>query len=149
MSDGVPPRPRYTRLVDAVEAVRRVLEGRADVRLAYLFGSVARGEGRASSDLDVGVVFSPVPAAAELDRLAIELEVAASRRVDLAVLNDAPPLLTHEAIRANRLIVCRDEDERVRFHTHATARYLDTARLRRVQHAYLRERAEAHRARST
>ena len=126
-----------------------MLEGRADVRLAYLFGSMARGEGRASSDLDVGVVFSPVPAAAELDRLATGLETAAGRRVDLVVLNDAPPLLAHEAIRANRLIVCRDEDERVRFHTHATARYLDTARLRRVQHAYLRERAEAHRARST
>ena len=126
-----------------------MLEGRADVRLAYLFGSEARGEGRASSDLDVGVVFSSVPAPAELDRLATNLETVAGRRVDLVVLNDAPPLLAHEAIRANRLIVCRDEDERVRFHTHATARYLDTARLRRVQHAFLRERAEARRARST
>ena len=94
-------------------------------------------------------MFSTVPAPAELDRLATDLEAAAGRRVDLVVLNDAPPLLAHEAIRANRLIVCRDEDERVRFHTRATKRCLDTAHLRRVQHAYLRERAEAHRARST
>lgn len=129
--------------MDAIEAVRRALEVRADVRLAYLFGSTARGEARPSSDLDVGVVFSPVPAAAELDRLATDLEAAAGRRVDVVALNDAPPLLAHEVIRSGRLIVCRDEDERVSFHTRAVSRYLDTAHLRRVQHAYLRERAEA------
>ena len=136
-----------TSVVDGVAALGRVLEGRADVRLAYLFGSVARGEGHQSSDLDVGVVFSPIPAPAPLDQLVTDLEAAAGRRLDLVVLNDAAPLLTHEAIRAGRMIVCRDDDERVSFETHATARYLDTAHLRRVQHFYLRERAEARRAR--
>ena len=131
---------------DGVEAVRRVLEERTDVRLAYLFGSVARGEARPSSDLDVGVVFSPIPAPAQLDQLGTDLEAAAGRPVDLVVLNEAPPLLTHEAIRGGRVIVCRDDDERVGFETRATARYLDTAHLRRVQHRYLRERAEARRA---
>jgi hypothetical protein len=132
---------------DTLDAVRRVLERRADVRLAYLFGSAARGNARAASDLDVGVVFSPIPAPAQLDQLATDLEASAGRRVDLVVLNDAPPLLTHEAIRAGRVIVCGNDDERVDFETRATARYLDTAHLRRVQHRYLRERAEARRAR--
>ena len=141
-------RPRYTHLVDVVEAVRRVLEGRTDVLLAYVFGSVARGEARPSSDLDLGVVFRFVPVPRERDRLTTDLEVAAGRRVDLVVLNEAPPLLTHEAIREGRLIVCRDEDERVRFETRATARYLDTRYLRQVQHRYLRERVDARRARS-
>jgi predicted nucleotidyltransferase len=132
---------------DGIVALSRVLEGCAEVRLAYLFGSAARGEARRSSDLDVGVVLSPIPAPAQLDKLVTDLEAAAGRRVDLVVLNDAAPLLTHEAIRARRLIVCRDDDERVGFETRATTRYLDTAHLRRVQHAYLRERAEARRAR--
>ena len=125
-----------------------MLRHRVDVRLAYLFGSVARGEARRSSDLDVGVVLSPIPAPEQLARLVSDLEAVAGRRVDLVVLNEAPPLLTHEVIRTGRLIVCRDEDERVRFQTRATARYLDTGYLRRVQHGYLRERAEALRARS-
>ena len=132
---------------DGVEALRRALAGRSDVRLGYLFGSAARGESRPASDLDVGIVFLPVPAPPELDQLATDLESAAGRRVDLVVLNEAAPLLTHEAIRARRLIVCRDDDERVEFETRATRRYLDTAHLRRVQHEYLRERAEARRAR--
>jgi predicted nucleotidyltransferase len=131
---------------DRGQTVRRVLEGRVDVRLAYLFGSVARGDARAASDLDVGVVFSPLPAPVQLDQLVADLEGAAGCRVDLVVLNHAAPLLTHEAIRAGRVIVCRDDDERVRFETRATARYLDTAHLRRIQHQYLRERAEARRA---
>ena len=103
-------------------------------------------EGRRSSDLDVGVVFSTIPTAL-LDQLATDLGAAAGRRVDLVALSEAPPLLTHEVIRAGQLIVCRDDDERVRFETHATALYLDTAHLRGVQHGYLRERAEARRAR--
>lgn len=134
--------------MDVIEAVRRVLDARADVQLAYVFGSLARGEARPSSDLDLGVVFRFVPAPRELDRLTTDLEVAAGRRVDLVVLNEAPPLLTHEAIRGGRLIVCRDEDERVRFQTRATTRYLDTRYLRQVQHRYLRERVDALRARS-
>jgi hypothetical protein len=35
----------------------------------------------------------------------------------------------------------------VSFEARTTARYLGTAHLRRVQHAYLRQRAEAYRAR--
>lgn len=139
---------RYTRRVEAIEAIRRVLEGRTDVRLAFVFGSLARGEVRPSSDCDVGVVFAPMPDGRALDRLSTDLEGAARRRVDLVVLNDAPPLLTHEVIREGRMIVCRDEDERVRFETRATARYLDTHHLRQVQHGYLRERVDAYRARS-
>ena len=66
--------------------------------------------------------------------------------MDLVVLNAAPPLLAREIIARGRLLICRDEDERVRFETHTTARSQDTAHFRRVQYAYLRERAEAHRA---
>ena len=138
-----------TRMEERIEAVRRVLDERAAVRLAYLFGSVARGQGHPASDLDVGVRFSPIPAPAQLDQLVAHLEAAAGCRVDLVVLNEAAPLLTHEAIRAGQVIVCRDEDERVAFETQATARYMDTAYLRRVQHHYLRERAEARRAHQT
>ncbi len=132
-----------------MEAIRRLLEERRDVRIAYLFGSAVRGEERPSSDLDVAVLCRPRPQPRELDRLTAELQEAAHRRVDLVVLDSAPPLLSHEVIATGRLLVCRDEAERVTFEVRANARYLDTAHLRRVQHAYLRDRAEAYRARSS
>jgi predicted nucleotidyltransferase len=128
-----------------VEALTALLDRRDDVRLAYVFGSVAAGHARRGSDLDVAVLFALPPAPAALDVLAEELEAVAGRRIDLVNLATAPPLLTHEIIRSGRCIVCRDGGERGEFEARQTLRYLDTAHLRRIQDEYLRERVEARR----
>jgi hypothetical protein len=133
--------------VEAIEAIESVLAPRSNVRLAYLFGSAARGRERASSDVDIAILFDGLPEPHELDRLTSDLEGAGCRRVDLVVLNTAPPLLTHEVLRTGRVLVCRDDDDRARFELRAIARYLDTAHLRALQRASLREWAEAARAR--
>ncbi len=135
--------------MEALESIRQILLNRDDVTLAYAFGSAVRGEQRASSDIDIGVLFERVPDARELDRLATALEKVGRRAVDLVVLDTAPPLLAHEVIATGRLLVARDEGRRVRFEARVAARYLDSAHLRRVQEGYLRERAEAYRARSS
>ena len=126
-----------------LEAVREILEHFGEVRLAYVFGSVAAGTARPSSDLDVAVLLTPDAGHAVVDRLTDALERASGRSVDLVDLSLAPPLLAHEVVSQGKLILSRDEAERVEFVTRAVARYLDTAHLRKVQHQYLRERAEA------
>jgi predicted nucleotidyltransferase len=133
--------------MECVDSIRRALEARTDVRLVYVFGSTARGEARASSDIDVAVLFETLPEVGDLDQLAADLQTTAGRRVDLVVLNTAPPLLASEIVKTGRRLTCRSEADRVRFETHAAARYLDTAHMRRIQHRYLRERVEAFRAR--
>lgn len=133
--------------VSGTDAIHAFLLARDDVRLAYVFGSGARGELRPGSDLDVAVLFAREPALEALDRLSFDLSEAAGRTVDLVLLGTAPPLLAHEVVSTGRLLVCRDEEERVAFETRTAARYLDTARLRRVQDDYLRAHAEAFRAR--
>ena len=125
-----------------------MLEQEPRARLAYVFGSTARGTTQLNSDLDVAVLFDTVPEPRELDRLTEALEIAAGRRADLVILNAAPPLLAHEAIDG-RLVLCRDEDERVSFETRTLSLYMDTAYLRRVQYGYLREWAEAYRGGSS
>ena len=107
--------------MERIDAIRRVLESRADVRLVYVFGSAARGEARASSDVDVAVLFETLPEARDLDRLATDLHTVAGRRVDLVVLNTAPPLLANEIVRTGRRLTCRSEADRVRFETRTTA----------------------------
>lgn len=126
-----------------LETVREVLENFDEVRLAYLFGSVAAGTARPSSDLDVAVLLTPGTGQAVVDRLNDALERASGRTVDLVDLSLVPPLLAHEVVKQRKLIFSRDEAERVEFETRAVARYLDTANLRKVQHEYLRERVEA------
>lgn len=128
-----------------IQSVREVVQEFAEVRFAYVFGSVAAGTARASSDLDVTVFLSPGAADSISDQLIEKLEGVCGRTIDLVDLSSAPPLLAHEIVKNGRLITTRDEDERIDFVTRSIARYLDTAHLRKVQHDYLRERVEARR----
>jgi len=50
--------------------------------------------------------------------------------IDIVMLNRAPPLMRHRAIRDGKRLVERDRDERVRLETRAILDYLDTAPLR-------------------
>ena len=132
----------------SIEAVRSLLDTRPQVRLAYIFGSLASGNESPSSDLDVGILFAANPSPEALDRLSVELEAVSDRKVDIVDLRRAPPLRIHEIVITGRLLVCRNEDERVGFITQSAARFLDTAHLRKVQYSYLRQRTEAYRAAS-
>lgn len=130
----------------SADRIGKVLAERQDVQLGYIFGSAASGSERESSDIDIGVLFAVEAEPATLDQLAAELETVSGRPVDLVDLDSAPPLLAHEIISGGQLLFCGDDTQRTRFESRAIARYLDTAHLRKVQHTYLRERAEAYRA---
>jgi predicted nucleotidyltransferase len=129
--------------VTGTEGIRGVLARRDDVRLAYVFGSVARGRARPRSDVDVAVLFEGESAPRVLDHLTEDLEDAAGRRVDLIDLATAPPLLAHQVVSTGTCIVCRHPRERAAFETRTVLRYLDTAHLRKIQHRYLAKRVPA------
>jgi uncharacterized protein len=75
-----------------VARIRSALAGRADVRVAVLFGSQARGTAGPTSDVDVAV---DAPGVDLLD-LAALLAGALEREVDVVALDDATiPLLEH------------------------------------------------------
>lgn len=70
--------------------IRQALAGRADIRLAILFGSQARGTARDDSDIDIAV---DAPGVDLLD-LAAMLAQALDREVDVVPLDDPSiPLL--------------------------------------------------------
>lgn len=113
-----------------VERLRRAFRGREQgVAAVYLFGSVARGEPRPGSDLDVAVLFEPPPERGTFDSLRLdlraELESDLGREIDLVVLNHAPPDLTHRVLRDSVLIIEPDPSSRVRFEVRARNEYWD------------------------
>lgn len=126
----------------ALEDIRGVLDRRGDVRLAYVFGSVARQRARPRSDVDVAILFVGESKPSVMDELTEELEDAAGRRVDLIDLATASPLLAHQVVSTGTCIVCRHPRERSAFETRTVLRYLDTAHLRRLQHRYLAKRVQ-------
>lgn len=95
---------------------------------AYLFGSVARGTDRPSSDVDVAILLQ-TPPSGELDgvRFSLEgdLERALGRPCQIVLLNDAPVDLVHRVLRDGKLLVDRDRSARIAFEVRARNEYFD------------------------
>lgn len=111
-----------------------MLRAESALAAAWVFGSVARGEARADSDIDVAVLLSDPSANAlsmrrELMRLAANLERAAQRRVDLVVLGVHDPMLAHRVLSEGRLVHDADPKRRIEFTSNVLARYFDWAPL--------------------
>ena len=124
-------RPLEERLADRLRAAGAVY--------ATLFGSVARGQARAESDIDVAVSFGRVMSA-DL-RIAMTGIVAAEARrpVDLIDLESAAPLILARAL-AGKELVCDGATTRARMATrlsHSEDARLTAARAAKVSRAGL------------
>ena len=119
------------------ESLRGVLEATPGIRLAVIFGSTARGVGRETSDLDVGVLFERGSRPA--GSLEVALSRATHRRVDLVFLDEAPPLLRFEIARDGRTLVEKVPHSWTDFKARAMIDWWDWAPLaRRLQAAAVR-----------
>jgi predicted nucleotidyltransferase len=94
-----------------LSGLRRALRTEHGVRLAVLYGSLARGDEDAGSDLDLLVSLAgdrPSPAA----KLAVRLEQLCGCRVDIADLGRVEtraPLLLDRVLDEGRVLIDRDE----------------------------------------
>jgi predicted nucleotidyltransferase len=133
---------------DLLETLRSALEGRPEVREAYLFGSLARGEGRQSSDVDVAVYVDPpaleVKGFGYAAELSADLQSALKRSdVDLVILNKAPPLLYYRVLRDGVRILSRNLEETTARAGYAMSRYFDyVPQLAKIERAYLAAREQ-------
>ena len=126
-----------------MSALRQALEQAPGLVLAVLFGSAAHDKTRPESDLDVGVLFAEDPDSTA--RLAVELERATGRTVDLVRLDQAPPLLRFEIARTGQVIVGRRPHAWSDFRARAMVDWWDWAPTARMLHeaaaARVRQRA--------
>jgi predicted nucleotidyltransferase len=117
--------PAEERLAHALASVR-------GVRLAYLFGSRARGRNRSDSDFDVAILVDDSLLAGTDDRATLIRRLAdrlgrevSSAHLDLVILNSAPVLLRHRVLRDGVLLFQRSPEDRVRFTTRLIQDYQD------------------------
>jgi len=109
--------------------LRRFFErDRHGAAAVYLFGSWARGEARADSDVDVGVLFAEDPPPT-FDGLPLdlegEIEALLGVSVQVVALNRAPADLVHRVLRDGRLLLDRDPSHRIRFEVRRRNEYFD------------------------
>lgn len=124
---------------EIMATIRSLLGGHApELVAAYVFGSFARGEESADSDVDLAVLLREEPDGTlnslRFD-LAFELEPKIKRPVDVVVLNRAPTDLVHRVLRDGALVLESDRKARVAFEVRARAQYFDLAPLRRAYRA--------------
>jgi predicted nucleotidyltransferase len=113
---------------EILQKVEKVLEKHGEIIFAYLYGSLAKGEGRRSSDIDIGVflkkdfkkdVFYEA-------QLALEIEKEAKLEgVEVVVLNGKSLRFLNQVLRYGKLITSRNEKERIKFETFVTKSYID------------------------
>lgn len=110
-----------------MEILSRVVEADPRVGYALVFGSVARGEHHAGSDLDVAVGASGGRrlSALDLGDIASRLEAAAGCRVDIVDMESASLALAYRVFRDGRVILERERSRLVARRARAVLEYLD------------------------
>jgi len=124
--------------------LNRALQKRDEVRIVYLFGSRASGTVNNISDIDIGVLLNEDFVKESVygyraDLTAELVSLLRTDKVDLVVLNQAPPLLSHRVVRDGIVLHCKDESERIAFEVKMLNRFLDTAPLRERQNEYIKK----------
>lgn len=90
---------------DLAAMLEKYFISRTDVRLAFLFGSAARGRLSRRSDVDVAVYFDGGYSFILMNNLWRNLERLLERDVDLLVLNKDNPTLAWSAMRGIPLLI--------------------------------------------
>lgn len=112
-----------------LEGLRHYFVGKSGIVAAWLFGSVARGDAKAHSDVDVGVLLTRQPRTLqELEPIATiqaDLETLLRREVDVVPMNGAAPDLLHRILRDGTLIHETDHRRRIEFEVQARNEYWD------------------------
>jgi predicted nucleotidyltransferase len=117
---------------------------------AYLFGSTATGTAQPHSDVDVAVyVQPPVPTGSAFgyvaDLTAGLMHVLGTNRVDVIVLNEAPPLLYHRVLRDGVRVLSRDLRATTTREGQALSRYCDyDPQLAKIEAAHRARTASGH-----
>ena len=75
------------------EIIRECLLNEQDVRLVFLFGSMANGLYSSSSDLDLALLFQEKPGFHYLRDIEERISKVTGRELDLLVLNEASPII--------------------------------------------------------
>lgn len=119
------------------------------VELAFLFGSHARGEAGALSDVDIALLLSSAVRRDEYLGYRLKYSVAIAEairddRVEIVILNTAPPALAHQVIRG-RVLYERTAEARVEFIVAVQRKYLDLKPFYAIDHAYMQQRLKEHR----
>ena len=114
--------------MDNLKMIEKALREHSEILFAYLYGSVARGENRKGSDIDIGI-YVKNDLGKKYDyasKIALEIEKKTGlKNVEIVALNDKSLRFLNQVLRYGKIIFSTDEKERIQFETTVTKEYID------------------------
>ncbi|MBI1870252.1 MAG: nucleotidyltransferase domain-containing protein [Chlamydiae bacterium] len=125
--------------------IKRVLNpyfnANPEIQIAYLFGSLAKGEDHPESDVDLAILLNETSSPSQTSyRYKAELiselmSFLKTKRIDLSILNESPLLLCFNVVHDGILLHSKNEIMRIQFEARTMSFYFD-------QEYYYRRHAE-------
>lgn len=120
---------------------------RHGVVLAYLYGSCARGDATAESDVDVAVLLDKRVKEEKYLNKTLKLSALFSniypdKEIGILILNQTTPLLKQNTIVEGKELYIADKFKKVMFENKALHEYEDTKKLRNIYNYFLNLRIE-------
>lgn len=116
------------------------------VKLAYLFGSQAKGRPAPESDYDIAILFAKetddIYFLNETAYLIDDIRPYFPNEVDIVPLNAADSLLKYEVIYYGKLLYADDERGRIDFEVSSLKEYIDDKHVRDIYFSALEKKIE-------
>ena len=111
------------------------------IKLIYIFGSYAKGENRAGSDLDIAIYFdNEVDGFVKLDILDELVGIFNREDIDLVILNNVDEVLKFQVIKYGKVVYMEDLVTKVTFESRVMREYMDMEYFREVRNKYSHKR---------
>jgi predicted nucleotidyltransferase len=111
--------------LDELETKLRDVLRRGDLRFAILFGSCASKDPDSARDVDVAISPREPLSLMALGALAVELERAVGKEVDVVDVDESSTLLRWEIVRTGRVVHDADHDALQSFRARVPLEYAD------------------------
>ena len=112
------------------------------IKIAYLYGSYARGQETPKSDIDIAVVLESESKIADYEisvNLQNEVKTGTSEIEVREIKSDTEPVFLRSVLKDRIVLFAKNEKERVNFETRAMKKFFDTQHLRNLNYYYLKK----------
>ncbi len=114
-----------------LDILKEHFKDKAQIILAFIFGSAVSGPMTKESDIDIAVLLSHKPQFHEILNITNEVCRATGREIDLVVLNDSSPVIRMQVLKKGELIKSKSNAVYNDFFVKTIKEYDDLKRLRK------------------
>lgn len=124
-----------------ISQLRKAL-AKQPIKLAYLYGSYARGQETPKSDIDIAVVMTEKTKTADYEIAAALQKIIGKSLPEIEVReikSTTEPVFLRSVLKDKITLLARSEKERVDFETKGMKKFYDTQHLRNLNFYYLKK----------